>query len=136
MTSTDYVALRCMDCGYDTTDEWYTVKDEVWLQACGYIEGKLPGEGLGKQFLCIGCLERRIGRTLMCYDFTDAPVNNPFGDKFRSDRLFNRLIAKAPLLPNDMATLDDYFVFRDIERLPDDERDAAWRSWKSFAGRY
>src|SRR5215831_11331112 len=57
----------CMDCGYDTDEggEWYMVKDEVWLQACGYIEGRLPGEGLGKQILCIGCLEKRIGRTLM-----------------------------------------------------------------------
>jgi len=68
-------------------------------------------------------------------DFTDAPTNDPFTDKFRSDRLFNRLIAKQPLLPNDMATLDDYLVWRDIERLPWDKRDAAWRSWRSFAGR-
>jgi hypothetical protein len=26
-------------------------------------------------YLCIGCLERRLGRILTCADFTDAPVN-------------------------------------------------------------
>lgn len=28
-------------------------------------------------FLCIGCLEGRLGRELTAADFTDAPINEP-----------------------------------------------------------
>jgi hypothetical protein len=122
---------NCADCGIDTieAEEFYMVHDHVWEQAWGQISRGTPGE----QILCIGCLGRRIGRTLTCRDFTDVPLNDPFARvQSASERLFNRLIAKQPLLPNDMATLDDYLAWRDIERLPEkkDERDAAWRAWK------
>jgi hypothetical protein len=85
-----------MDCGYETSggvdgDEWYSVHDEIWIKACGYIEGKLPADGpFGRQILCIGCLERRIGRRLTSNDFTDAPVNKP-DDSRMSYRLLTRL---------------------------------------------
>jgi hypothetical protein len=57
----------CADCGVDTfsTNEYYMVKDHVWAQAQG-----------GTKLLCIGCLEKRIGRTLTRSDFGDgASVN-------------------------------------------------------------
>jgi len=100
----------CADCGLDTIErgEWFMVHDEIWQQAWGHIERGNPG----RQILCIGCLERRIGRTLMACDFTDAPLNDPFAREVGvdvSERLFDRLIAKQPLI-NDRCALDDYFA--------------------------
>jgi hypothetical protein len=67
----------CADCGTDTTPctrrrgcrhrgkwEWYMVQDAVWRHAC-----------MNDGFLCIGCLEVRLGRVLAPSDFTSAPVN-------------------------------------------------------------
>ena len=52
---------RCVDCGEDKEGEYYMVADEVWAAS-----------GLGKNdgMLCLGCLERRIGRELVPEDFT------------------------------------------------------------------
>jgi hypothetical protein len=85
------VTTRCADCGVGThsIDEWYMVKDDVWEQAwAGRRKSwhSLPGQ----QILCIGCLEERIGRTLTCHDFTDAPVNDPHESNI-SARLRDRL---------------------------------------------
>jgi len=42
--------------------------------------------------LCIGCLERRLGRRLTPADFTDAPANDPSDrDSGRSRRFLDRL---------------------------------------------
>ena len=78
----------CADCGVDTIPdepdfdcEWYTVHDHIWAQV-----------GLGRGFLCIGCLEARIGRRLQPEDFPDVPVNDPQRYKLTSsDRLLDRL---------------------------------------------
>lgn len=50
---------------------------------------RLPGQ----EILCIGCLEKRIGRTLTACDFTDCPVNDLNDPHWadRSKRLLNRL---------------------------------------------
>lgn len=50
------------------------VRDRVWARA-----------GAGRGYLCIGCLERRLGRPLTCRDFTDAPINGP--DPWDTERL-------------------------------------------------
>jgi hypothetical protein len=42
------------------------VRPEVWSKS-----------GLTAGFLCVGCLETRLGRVLQAVDFTDAPVNDP-----------------------------------------------------------
>jgi hypothetical protein len=70
-------ALRCADCDVDTLaiGEYYMVLDEVWEQAW-------PGRRRHfstrhsrhkprrvRQFLCVGCLEARIGRQLNRDDF-------------------------------------------------------------------
>jgi hypothetical protein len=89
---------RCCDCGIDTlaSNEWYVVKDDVWDQAwVGRCRSQyvIPGSGgLIDEFLCIGCLEQRIGRTLCHTDFTDAPINNPnrYPNKVHSERLLDR----------------------------------------------
>ena len=56
------------------TWEWYMVRDEVWA-AAGMDTGAIPLGGRG--FLCMGCLETRLGRRLLPGDFIDAPVNWP-----------------------------------------------------------
>jgi hypothetical protein len=66
------------------------VKDEVWARAWA---GQLKPwhEVDGQQILCIECLEARIGRPLVAYDFTDAPINDPNDVDGKSDRLLDRL---------------------------------------------
>jgi hypothetical protein len=48
--------------------EWYMVWPAIWACAVG---PDAPG------YLCIRCLERRLGRPLTGDDFTLAPVNLP-----------------------------------------------------------
>jgi len=84
----------CADCGVDTfaIGEWYMVKDEVW-DAAGGLSGYLDCF-----FLCIECLEHRLGRRLTPNDFTDAPVNKSVG---KSRRLCDRKVqtsARSSLL--------------------------------------
>ena len=82
----------CRDCGAATTPctgqrgcrhkgkhEYYAVHDEIWKVA-----------GMDSGFLCIGCLERRIGRRLGPADFTDYPINDPT-DPWHTPRLASRL---------------------------------------------
>jgi hypothetical protein len=87
----------CRDCGVETLDvewdghsEWYMVKKPLWNEA-----------GMESGFLCIGCLETRIGRTLVTTDFTDVPVNDlsihdtqRYAWSYRTQRLIDRLTAK------------------------------------------
>ena len=65
-------AMPCADCGFDTiVVEYYMVHDHVWAAA-----GMGPDEDSG--FLCIGCLERRLGRPLIGGDFPPhLPINWP-----------------------------------------------------------
>ena len=58
----------CVDCHASIRDEFYMVHDSVWRKA-------RMGEFAG--FLCVGCLEKRIGRRLRPADFTDCPMNKP-----------------------------------------------------------
>ena len=80
--------FACLDCGVDTAaiDEYYMVTDEVWASANPADDPDEPGAGM----LCIGSLERRLGRKLTPSDFTDCPVNTDLA-KPRSKRLLDRL---------------------------------------------
>jgi hypothetical protein len=86
------IVSACADCGNGTIrlGEWYMVHDDVWEQAWHARKSwqVLPGQ----EVLCIGCLEQRLGRTLMACDFTDAPVNDP-KQRCMSKRLRDRLSA-------------------------------------------
>jgi hypothetical protein len=63
---------------FNCQQEIYMVHDHVWRKA---------GMKLGYSgCLCIGCLERRIGRPLRPEDFTDHPFNEAPG----TDRLLER----------------------------------------------
>jgi hypothetical protein len=75
------MAARCIDCGLDTApnddrrkrgarkSEYYMVRDSVWQEA-GMLERKDQAT-----FLCIGCLEARLGRMLTAHDFTRVSIN-------------------------------------------------------------
>jgi hypothetical protein len=58
--------FACIDCGVNTSTigEYYTVSDNVWAEAIGS-----PSPDGHNGMLCIGCLEKRIGRCLMPCDF-------------------------------------------------------------------
>lgn len=58
----------CVDCDTDTKYEHYFAKNDVW-----FGEAKMGEAGM----LCIGCLEKRIGRLLKASDFTSAHINDP-----------------------------------------------------------
>lgn len=76
----------CHDCGLDTcppsgTSEWYMVNDDVWASA-----------GIREGYLCIGCIETRLGRQLVRGDFKfpDAHDGEDGGDD--TPRLRSRLV--------------------------------------------
>src|SRR4051794_17419660 len=90
------ITAPCHDCGTDTlpTDygpraEWYMVHNDIWDQA-----GMQPLGG----YLCIGCLELRIGRRLNANDFRpcdlsdlDIADNPRWAWSLRTPRLSDRL---------------------------------------------
>ena len=92
----------CTDCSVDTTPctgkrgcrhagrwEHYMVTAEVWAAAgMPAPTVRCYGESDG-DFLCIGCLEGRLGRTLTRRDFTAAPINDP--SPWHTPRLRDRL---------------------------------------------
>src|ERR1700723_2772945 len=80
----------CRDCETDPapctgargcrhTGRWehYMVTAEVWTAA------GMPAPTVGEfnesdgDFLCVGCIEKRLGRTLQASDFINAPINEP-----------------------------------------------------------
>jgi hypothetical protein len=62
----------CADCGWDTTlGEWFMVHDDIWLTAAMDADG-----GGLERWLCVGCLERRLGRLLNPADFKDVPLHD------------------------------------------------------------
>lgn len=83
---TNYDDTRCWDCQMETSHqkaeegEWYMVWPKVWKAAKGYEV----------DFLCIGCLEKRLGRQLTPADFSDVPLNVSPGYR-RTKRLQDRM---------------------------------------------
>ena len=61
--------------------EWYMVKPEIWKAA--------HKDGIAPRYLCIGCLESRIGRELISSDFATVPLNEP--SWMDSKRLLDRV---------------------------------------------
>jgi hypothetical protein len=78
---------NCHDCRWLTTalGEFYMVHDHVWEQACQVSPRAIP------RFLCIGCLEERLGRMLTPDDFMDVKLNDPNKPQGVSSRLRKRL---------------------------------------------
>ncbi len=69
--------------GYDL--DWYMVKDRVWRT--GQKKGR-------SRFLCVSCLEDRIGRKLSCEDFSRSAKVNFVGRK--SAQLRHRMRGLRP----------------------------------------
>lgn len=87
---TNKIDWSCADCKFNTKTEYYMVHNKLW---------RLATHGEPIEFLCIGCLECRIGRELEKTDFTDAPINQLtyYIPKIRSLRLISRLTGNANL---------------------------------------
>lgn len=89
----------CSDCGVliisDDMEpqswEWYSVRDSVWGGEAGLSELQREADSPGRPplYLCVGCLEARLGRELSAVDFSDYPVNSP--SPLNSPRLNSRL---------------------------------------------
>lgn len=73
--------LDCVLCGVDTSEigEYYMVTDTIWGQY-----------GSARGCLCIGCLEKQMGRELRRDDFKYCPANDPAFSP-RSERLLDRM---------------------------------------------
>jgi len=56
----------CADCGGHGYG--YMLRDSLWV---------LVNRGSRDGFLCLPCVERRLGRPLRRDDFTDVPINAP-----------------------------------------------------------
>lgn len=98
----EFAPLPCKDCGVDTGHgsngirEYYVVQDDLWKKSrMKHDDG----------YLCVGCLEKRIGRQLHFTDFADYPVNSwP-----SSDRLSNRRQLWSNSYKNYIWSSDDAF---------------------------
>jgi hypothetical protein len=77
----------CDDCGLNTQEigEQYMLHNSVWTAATGVSHKWMAMIG----FLCIGCIERRLGRQLTNADFSDVGINKD--RRPRSSRLRARL---------------------------------------------
>lgn len=98
MLEEDNSEFLCIDCGMDTCefDEFYMVNKQVWRTAIPAA----PHKGM----LCIGCLEKRLGRELDHDDFRWCALNlrNLITG---SERLRSRMDADGVLLTG-LANLD------------------------------
>lgn len=95
----------CIDCNVDTSGhgicEYYMVQFDIWdnllfdpKEDARYLDKKwyfFKDEVRYEGMLCIGCLERRLGRELNADDFLDCPLNTEYDSYPRSDRLLERM---------------------------------------------
>ena len=111
--------FRCKDCGWDTNSakpgvrtENYAVHSDVWHQAG---MDKMGGN------LCVGCLEKRLGRQLHSGDFPAVPVNDlsaadtEHAYTWRTDRLKDR-IQRTAGQRGDLPELEYYHVLQGREK--------------------
>lgn len=84
--------MPCEDCRESTSDlcEYYMVRDNLW-----------DAYGCGSGYLCIGCLEDRVGRKLESRDFTGCNLN--IACENDSDRLRDRKGKIYPLVTDSVA---------------------------------
>lgn len=114
----------CKDCGMDTepwpprrgTQEHFIVKDEVWA-AAGMPPGKFDPDDCsirGGGILCVGCIEKRLGRTLTVADFSPITLGM-LADSQNTPRLRSR--AGADIFATAHAPLPDHIVERWTEAI-------------------
>lgn len=73
---------KCLDCDVDTgkIGEHYFVHDHIWFSVVNSQKG----------MLCVGCIEKRLGRKLNKNDFPKVIINNPKFES-KSSRLMDRI---------------------------------------------
>lgn len=73
----------CLDCKVDTGKiyEHYFINTDTWLSVVGSKKG----------MVCVGCLEKRLGRKLVSSDFPKVTINDPKYAKNMSLRLLSRI---------------------------------------------
>jgi hypothetical protein len=82
---------NCVDCiDTDRIDEFYMVTQQLWDEA-----------GAKGGMLCIGCLEKRLGRELNTHDFIEALINST---QFRRSARLRDRMAKALVSPSGSPT--------------------------------
>src|SRR5262249_648686 len=92
------------DCGMETvprgerkprTHEQFIVKNEVWA-AAGMPLGKIRPKTFeivgGGGFLCVGCIEKRLGRRLTINDFNPITLSELLRSSWITDRLRSRVL--------------------------------------------
>lgn len=97
----------CVDCGTKVLDvtgdvENFMVHDDVWTAA-----------GMGQGFVCVTCLESRLGRPLTGLDFPlDLPINVP-GMQRDTPRVYRlKSDAWAPVMGGDVSDYEDEVIER------------------------
>jgi hypothetical protein len=96
----------CCDCGMNTmppgkpkpgTFEQFVVKDEVWI-AAGMMPGKVDPKTcvlVGGGFLCVGCIENRLGRRLTIDNFKPIVIGLAISDIWSTPRLRSRALYRS-----------------------------------------
>ena len=112
---TEAVPMPCARCGAGTRAEYCSLDDGVWREAAR------PGE----RFLCLGCVEDRLGRRLAPGDFDDAPVNR-WPSMGRGERRRSPLLGVPGFVLSD-ADVPLYWSARFLDRLGLGWRYARWR---------
>ncbi len=93
-------ATLCADCSVDVLPgHWYVVEDTVWAAAMAAGGAAGRARRPRAEFLCLDCLEHRLGRRLDVADLIACPANAP-GWSLDSPRLFE-LKKKAYALHGD-----------------------------------
>lgn len=87
------------------------VRHEIW-----------QWHGSGKRMLCIGCLEKRLGRELTSQDFLPCILTNMICARMQpaSSRLLDRLRDYAPS-KKELEEFENYF----LGHLPPEERQSS-----------
>jgi hypothetical protein len=87
-----WAGVFCADCiksGRPKVADWYVVKKSVWQRAWPGTSMRNAHEPMPmKHFLCIPCLEKRIGRRLTRRDFDMRRLHNYPEHNLRMSRLF------------------------------------------------
>jgi hypothetical protein len=120
---------NCADCGIGTLTlgEYYMVHDDLWEQAWAGRRKSwhcLPGQ----EYLCIGCLEERLGRTLLWCDFTDVPINDPDNPAI-SERLRDRMTTDGGNFKGPDGLIA-WMLEGMLERLSEGEKAAVREAWR------
>ena len=83
-------AFRCMGCRKECLGgDYYMTHDDVWVDEAGLPPGGMTCPVTRRFvavhcFLCVECLEQRLGRELTVDDLNDYPVNDALRARMRA----------------------------------------------------